>query len=329
MTSEVPKIIVITPVKNEEWILDRFLSVTSQFADYIIIADQCSTDRSIEICKQFSKVTLVSNPNDQYDEASRQVLLLNIARDLVPGRKIILALDSDEILAANAMQTLGWKSMLQAQPGTVLFFEKPDLYLTPNQCIRYAIPWPIGYVDDGAVHNPKKIHSIRIPMPKDAVHFYIHDVKIIHYALTRPFGQAAKMRFYSVVENILATKKLFLRRTAYSSKIDWRMNGIIEPSPKIWFLEWENLGIDMFTVCEQVYHWHDYEILKYFEKYGLRRFWFDDIWDFDWESFRLYAKGKNMNGIPNFRITKPPRIILTLLNILDRGYVGLRKLVNS
>ncbi|WP_260675883.1 MULTISPECIES: hypothetical protein [Nostocales] len=37
--NKIAKIVVMTPVKNEAWIVDRFLSVTSQFADYIIIAE--------------------------------------------------------------------------------------------------------------------------------------------------------------------------------------------------------------------------------------------------------------------------------------------------
>jgi glycosyltransferase involved in cell wall biosynthesis len=63
-----PKIVVLTPIKNEEWILERFLSVTSQFADLIIIADQNSTDSSRNICQKYPKVKLIENKSDQYDE---------------------------------------------------------------------------------------------------------------------------------------------------------------------------------------------------------------------------------------------------------------------
>lgn len=44
-----PQIIVVTPIKNEDWILDRFLSTTSLWADNIIIADQCSTDFNFQL----------------------------------------------------------------------------------------------------------------------------------------------------------------------------------------------------------------------------------------------------------------------------------------
>mgnify|MGYP000249071316 CR=1 FL=1 len=83
MSSQSPKIVVITPVKNEAWILERFLSVTSQFADYIIVADQNSTDSSVAICKKFPKVILIENKSGQFNEAERQLLLIQTARELI------------------------------------------------------------------------------------------------------------------------------------------------------------------------------------------------------------------------------------------------------
>ena len=69
MMNQTPKIVVITPVKNEAWILDRFLAVTSQFADCIIIADQNSTDESKDICKKYPKVIVIDNKSTKYDES--------------------------------------------------------------------------------------------------------------------------------------------------------------------------------------------------------------------------------------------------------------------
>ena len=44
-----PTMIVITPVRNEAWVLDAFLTCTSSWADYIILADQHSDDGTREI----------------------------------------------------------------------------------------------------------------------------------------------------------------------------------------------------------------------------------------------------------------------------------------
>jgi glycosyltransferase involved in cell wall biosynthesis len=328
MTNQTPKIVVITPLKNEDWIIDRFLAVTSQFADCIIIADQNSNDESVAICKKYPKVVLIENKSTQYDEASRQILLIQTARDLVPEPKILLALDTDEILAASATTTLGWKSMLKAKPGTVLLFEKPELYLTPNQCIRYDTSWPLGYVDDGAEHNPKKIHSIRIPMPDYAPRLYINDVKILHYAAVRPAAQAAKYRMYSVIENVLSTGFSLTRRRKYDvNRVFRQLKLQASLSPSEWFTAWEDLGIDMHTIIEQKYSWQDFEVLKYFHEHGLRRFWIDDIWEFDWEACRLYAKSLGMTNIPDFEIKAPPRSMRSIMRNLTDVYMETRKLV--
>jgi glycosyltransferase involved in cell wall biosynthesis len=327
MNNQKPKIVVVTPIKNEDWILDRFLSVTSQFADLIIIADQNSTDKSRDICQKYPKVKLVENKLDQYDEASRQILLLKTARELVPEHKIILALDADEILAANAIDTIGWQTMLQAPPGTVLFFEKPDLYLTPYKCIRYDQPWPLGYVDDGVEHQPKKVHSIRVPQPKYAKYLYIHDVKIIHYALVRTEAQASKMRFYSVVEKMLRTKNFIIRRKAYNSKIDWTKSGKIEISSDNWFLGWESIGIDMKSVNNSKYYWWDYEILKYFKNHGYWQFWLDDIWDFDWEDFRQYIQTIENTEFFDLRIIPPPKIFSKFLDLVTKTIENIKKII--
>ena len=328
MSNQIPKIVVITPVKNEAWILDRFLAVTSQFADLIIIADQNSTDESVTICKKYPKVTLIQNKSEQLNEASRQLLLIQTARELVPEHKILLALDADEILAASALTKIGWQSMLKAKPGTVLCFEKPDLYLTPDRCVRYDLAWPLGYVDDGAKHQPNQIHSIRIPMPDYAPRLHIHDVKILHYAMLRPSGQAAKYRLYSAIENTMSTGFALTRRRKYDlDSLFNYMNASVSPSPREWFTDWEKIGIDTQTIVNYKYLWQDFEVLKYFSKYGLSRFWIDDIWEFDWEACRLVAVANGLTEIPDFQIEAPPKILRLLLRWLTAIYMQMRKLV--
>jgi glycosyltransferase involved in cell wall biosynthesis len=320
MSEQVPKIVVITPIRNESWILDRFLCTTSYFADHIIIADQNSTDNSVEICKKYPKVTLIGSDSDEWIEAARQLLLIQTARELVPEHKIILALDADEILAANATESLGWQMMLKAEPGTVLYFEKPDLFSSPEQCVRYDTPWPLGYVDDGAEHETKEIHGVKVPRPDYALRMYIHDVKILHYGLTRLDAQRSKVRRYSIVENMLKTNRAFSRRFMYSSTVDYLLRGTLEKCPKEWFEKWESLGIDMFSIPHHKYYWQDYEVLKSFNHHGTTRFWMDDIWDFDWENFRIYARSKGYKDIPESSIQRPPKAVLFGLKVLDRFY---------
>ena len=50
-----PIIVVMTPVRNEAWVLRAFLEATSLWADYIIIADQMSIDGTREIIQEYSR----------------------------------------------------------------------------------------------------------------------------------------------------------------------------------------------------------------------------------------------------------------------------------
>ena len=65
----------MTPVKNEAWILPLFLQSASIWADYIIIADQSSTDGSREIASRFPKVVLIENDSADLDEEYRNHIL--------------------------------------------------------------------------------------------------------------------------------------------------------------------------------------------------------------------------------------------------------------
>ncbi|WP_041555505.1 glycosyltransferase family 2 protein [Nostoc sp. PCC 7524] len=327
MNNSVPKIVVITPVKNEAWILERFLSVTSQFADYIIIADQNSTDGSQAICKKYPKVILVENKSEKFNEADRQLLLIKTARELILEPKILIALDADEILAANAIKTQSWQTMLQAKPGTVIYFEKPDLFETTHQCIRTGILTPLAYVDDGAAHQPQAIHSVRIPTPEYATRLHCHDIKVLHYGITRLDAHAAKMRLYGVIENVLGVGHPLGRRYRYNSRPDYLGLGKLEAAPDEWFRGWEEQGIDMHTIIKHKYYAYDFEVLRYFQKYGMRRFLMEDIWKFDWEACRQYAKSQQLESIPDYPISQPSKVVDSMLDMMMNVSVRAKSLL--
>src|SRR5476651_2453045 len=160
------KIIVLTPVKNEAWILEQFLKSASLFADCIIVADQKSTDESRDICAKFPKVQLIENKTDKYDEASRQVLLIETARRLFPNdKRIFFCLDADELFSADSLTyTETWERIKALEQGTSIYIEKPDVLYGIKRSVRWKDNYfAVGYIDDGLTHTATTIHSKRIP----------------------------------------------------------------------------------------------------------------------------------------------------------------------
>ncbi len=182
---------------------------------------------------------------------------------------------------------------------------------------------PLGYVDDGAEHQPQLIHSVRIPMPAYAARLDIHDIKVLHYALTRLDAHASKTRLYGAIENVLGISNAISRRYRYSSQPTYLQLGNVETTSDEWFTGWEEQGIDMHTINKQKYYAYDFEMLRYFHKYGLRRFWGEDVWQFDWEACRQYAKSLGMSNIPDYKITKPPKFLGFFLDMIAKLYQNL------
>ena len=151
----------------------------------------------------------------------------------------------------------------------------------------------------------------------------------MHYAFSRLELQESKTRFYSVVENISRTNHIFLRRFIYSSGGRRLIRGKIEEASEHWFDDWEKIGIDMRSIIHSKYYWQDFEVLRYFHKYGTWKFWLDDIWNFDWEACRVYATSIDITDIPKLPICIPPRIIILLLKTLDILYEKISYLKNS
>ncbi|MGB8077207.1 MAG: glycosyltransferase family 2 protein, partial [Gallionella sp.] len=119
MTFAKPKIICLTPVRNESWILEKFLKAASLWADHIIIADQFSDDDSREIAGRFDKVILIRNPSAEFNEPERQRLLIEAARK-IEGPRLLITLDADEFLTANFHDSAEWEFIMHAPPGTVI-----------------------------------------------------------------------------------------------------------------------------------------------------------------------------------------------------------------
>ena len=118
-----PKIIVVTIVRDEAWTLDRFLQTCSQFADHILVDDDSTgLDRSRAIYTLYPKVTMFDGAGIHFQERRKRVFAE--ARKIPASKRIIIALDSDELLSANLLTSPEWRTVLLSPPGTCIFVHR-------------------------------------------------------------------------------------------------------------------------------------------------------------------------------------------------------------
>lgn len=279
-----PKLICMTPVRNEAWCLDVFLKCASLWADYIIIADQDSTDGSREIASKYPKVILVKNNGNNYNEDERQKLLIKEARK-IEGPRILVTLDADEVFTANFNETNDWQRILNSKPGEVFGFQWANI--TPDKTkyflSSYYYPWV--FHDDGITEHRKYvkwIHSMRIPYPQNAdlEYYNVHDFKVFHFARINQKRVDSKNRFYQCLVNTIESDAHFISlfRTYHHKKEK------IYTIPSEWVRNYEKNNL---KIIEQLYlseslFWYDMVVKEQFVKYGFSKFKYLDIWDKQW-----------------------------------------------
>ena len=274
--------IVVTPVRNETWILDRFLRCASLWADHIVIADQGSTDGSREIAARHPKVTLVDNPGAEYDEGARQRLLLEAARGF-PGPRLIFALDADEILTATWAESAAFRGLADAAPGTVVAMRWANVLPGVHSCWLPEEDIVFGYVDDGADHPGERIHSVRLPVAASASSVSPTDVGVLHYQYSNWERMKSKQRWYQCWEAINLPHKRPIQLYRQYHHMDAIPPERIRRLPERWIAPYEAEGIDMRSIPEQAQYPWDEEVAGWIRTYGAKRFAKLDIWDGGWE----------------------------------------------
>src|SRR5688572_13904360 len=89
----------LTPMRNEAWIVKEFIAAANLWATRIVVADQISTDGTLEQLQSSAGTEVVINDSPIYDEAHRQKVLLERARQF-PGKRIMFGLDADEAISS-------------------------------------------------------------------------------------------------------------------------------------------------------------------------------------------------------------------------------------
>lgn len=289
MSQITPLLIVMTPVRNEAWVLRAFLEATSLWADYIIIADQMSTDGSREIAKEYPKVILIDNDRKDMHMAATRRLLFEEARK-IKGDKILFALDADEFLSGDFINTDDWKKIVNSKPDDSFSWrwmnlKKDDVsqyYCGPH--FYWAVHesfdlWEGEFPD-------KFIHEWRLPWsPKaDESHsFNLDDFFSIHLAWVNQARQRNKERFYQVSTwGQQSRNSCISLYRHYHTETHGQLCQV--PTNAYKFYEDRNLNIWDYVDLEDDGAYYSMEILRFFERDGVKKYAWLDIWNQDWIS---------------------------------------------
>lgn len=281
-----PLLVVLTPVRNEAWILHAFLKATSLWADYIIIADQMSTDGSREIYPQYEKVILVDNPREEMHQARTRRLLFDAAQK-IKGDKILFALDADEFLSGDFKNTFGWNTILNSAPGDVFCFRWMNLLPGSSTYTSFQPYYWAAHVNDDFMNGEfpdNHIHEWRLPWPKQVDHEYIiDDISFIHFARVNVQRQINKEIFYQVSTAFKDEKYSGVRQFRhYQTYHPIKENEVFEV-PKNTFIYYQMNKLDVLKeidLNDVGQHYID-SVLRNFNERGIEHFAKLDIWNND------------------------------------------------
>lgn len=286
MPNKSPLLIVMTPVRNEAWVLRAFLEATSLWADYIVIADQMSTDGSREIAREYPKVILIDNNRKEMHMAATRRLMFDAVRK-IEGEKILFALDADEFLSGDFVNTDDWKKIMDSSPDDSFCWRWMNL--KSGDATQYSISqqyyWAVHESEDlwNGKFPDRCTHEWRLPWsPKaDETHkFFLNDFCSIHLARVNERRKCNKERFYQLStivgdakESVVSMYRIYNSEEAVNYRI----------LPKDAYRYYEEHGLDIwkFVDCTDEGRYYTEEALSYFEN-GLNRYAMLNIWDSDW-----------------------------------------------
>jgi hypothetical protein len=315
-----PSVICLTPVRNEGWILERFLQCASVWADLIVIADEGSEDDSAAVARRFPKVRVVANTAGAFDEGARQRLLLREARR-IEGPRLLIALDADEVLSAGAWTTGAWARMLAAKPGTSFRFRLQNLRPGLASCWQEACEGLWGFMDDGTAHRGDLLHSRRLPVPAADAVVDLFEFEVLHYQFTDWERMRSKHRWYLCLERLLRPERRALEVHRQYHHMDAVPRRTLRAVRREWFAGYEDLGIDMTRARGGPPYWFDREVVAMIDRHGAGHFRRQDIWAVDWAALAArygYGRGERFRD-PRSRREKA---VHAWLRLSQRGHRG-------
>ena len=278
-------LICITPTRNDIWVIERFLKAASLWADYIVIADQMSTDGSRDIIRSCPKAILVDNDCETYNELGRKRLLIDAARK-IPGDKVLIALDVDEMFSPEVFTSGELETIKKLPKGTAVDFQWAN-FTANAQGMWYGYYFPWGYVDDGLEQydediSDTAIHCARVPISGNTPHYRAKSFKVIHFQYTDWDRMKHKHYMYQCQEVLSNPGKSAIEIYRQYHHMDTLEDKDMLEIPTEWITYYLKLGIDILKVEKEEVYWYDHITLRMMLENGAVKFRKISIWEEDW-----------------------------------------------
>lgn len=204
MKQERPLLIVTSCTRNYGWVTRAFLEGNTRWADYIVIVDQMSTDGTREMCAEYKNVVIVDDLDMTYKESTRAKMGFMKGRELAAGRDAIyFALDIDEVMPANWMQTEDGKKILNSKPGGMFQLEWANIMPGMKEQRRFG--WQYKIFHDNGIEWQDADHEMHTPLLPysswdDEDMNSVHDFPLLHFGICNAKWSKYKAIFYKFLD---------------------------------------------------------------------------------------------------------------------------------
>lgn len=279
MNRHKPLLIVISSNRNYGWILSLFLAANSRWADYIIITDQMSIDGSREKYAEYSNVVVVDDTEMSFKESTRAKMSFERGREIANGRDTIyFALDIDEILPANWLDTEDGKKILNSKPGDMFGLRWANIQ-SDNRTYIEEPRWEYKVFHDSGIaweDNKSELHVPHLPFSTYSVEpIKITDFPNLHFGHYNKMWRKFNGKYYGILDVHQKRSKsvVSINREYYYPRPNKLPIRLISS-------EWISFGFDVFELIDLNVKPQGILLIKELIKQdGIEKFLGVDIWD--------------------------------------------------
>ena len=278
------KTITLMTLKNEEWIIDTTFPIIEKISDEIIVANNNSSDRSVEMLRNYN-VEIINSDSTTHSNKVRWKLL-DEARERYGNNNLIMCIDADEFVPPGLFLK-SKKNIESESPGTVFASPWVQVWRNVKQYRNDKSVWnpkvnskPFMFLDNGNIDYERTLilndHTARVPMV-NTLAVKKTNFPLIHLQFANWERSQIKQLWYQCIEltNGVDPDEINNKYKVASDEINIKYKNLKKKWIKGVYLDPEIEKSKTFEI------WHVEEINKMVNKFGIEKFQVLNIWKHD------------------------------------------------